>query len=113
MDQVTNQTPVTETPVASTVVDVPKVEIPKPKKFGKLKTVAFWGGIASSFLIFIQSVLIADGHPLTDSTMVLTVGGVNSILSLLAASGILTNPEHVNSFQVMLKKIKGSSEVID
>ncbi|CUB50837.1 Bacteriophage holin [Bacillus subtilis] len=72
----------------------------------KLKTTVFWSGIASATLIFLQSLATLFGYELPQDTVAKVMGAVNSLLALLTFSGVLVNPEHVESFQVMVAKRK-------
>ncbi|EOO44503.1 MULTISPECIES: phage holin [Bacillus cereus group] len=72
----------------------------------KLKTTVFWSGMASAILVFAQSFAILLGYELPQDTVVKVMGAVNSLLALLSFSGLLVNPEHVESFQAMVAKRK-------
>lgn len=72
----------------------------------KLKTTVFWSGMASATLVFAQSIAILLGYELPQDTVVKVMGAVNSLLALLSFSGLLINPEHVESFQTMVAKVK-------
>ncbi|HDR8240562.1 MULTISPECIES: phage holin [Bacillus cereus group] len=72
----------------------------------KLKTTFFWSGMASATLVFAQSMAILLGYELPQDTIAKIMGAINSLLALLAFSGLLVNPEEVNSFQAMVTKMK-------
>jgi uncharacterized membrane protein len=73
----------------------------------KLKTIFFWSGMASATLVFAQSMAILLGYELPQDTIAKIMGAINSLLALLALfSGLLVNPEEVNSFQAMVTKMK-------
>lgn len=73
---------------------------------GKIKNTLFWGGLASSALIFVQSVATLFGYHISEETIAEITASINSLLAILSFSGVLVNPEQVNSFQVMMNKKK-------
>jgi uncharacterized membrane protein len=72
----------------------------------RIKTTVFWSGIASSLIIFAQSIMTLLGMDLPAETVATVLAAVNSLLAVLTFSGVLVNPEHVESFQAM--KIKAT-----
>lgn len=72
----------------------------------KIRTTVFWSGIVSSLILFAQSVATLLGYEIPEATIALVLASVNSLLSVLTLSGVLVNPEKVESFQAMFKSNK-------
>lgn|GEM_PF-6338972 len=72
----------------------------------RIKTTVFWSGIASSIILFSQSVTTLLGYDIPEETIATIMAAVNSLLSVLTLSGVLVNPEEVDSFQAFKVKIK-------
>jgi uncharacterized membrane protein len=78
----------------------------KSKTKKRIKTTVFWSGIASSLILFVQSVASLLGHQISQETIATTWAAINSLLSILTLSGVLVNPEQVESFQAFKAKVK-------
>lgn len=72
----------------------------------KIKTTVFWSGIVSSLILFVQSVATLCGFQIPAETVAIVMAAVNSLMSILTLSGVLVNPEKVESFQAMKVKVK-------
>lgn len=70
----------------------------------KIKTTVFWSGIVSSIIIFAQSIATLLGYQVSEEMITTIMAAVNSLLAMLTLSGVLVNPEEVDSFQAMRKK---------
>lgn len=65
----------------------------------RIKTTVFWSGIVSSLILFAQSIATLFGFEIPQATIATILGAVNSLLSVLTLSGVLVNPDKVESFQ--------------
>jgi phi LC3 family holin len=72
----------------------------------RIKTTVFWSGIASSLIIFAQSIATLFGYELPADTMAQIMAAVNSLLALLTFSGVLVDSKEVDSFQTFSAKVK-------
>lgn len=72
----------------------------------RVRTTVFWSGIISSLIIFAQSVATLFGYEIPEHTVATILAAVNSLLAMLTLSGVLVNPENVESFQAMKAKMK-------
>lgn len=70
----------------------------------KIKSTVFWGALASAILLFVQNILLLFGIELPAEVVAGVMTSVNSLLSILTLSGLLVNPNEVDSFQAMVKK---------
>jgi uncharacterized membrane protein len=72
----------------------------------KVKSTVFWAGFASGLVLLIQALAILVGFEIPKETAGNFLNFINSLLALLTFSGILVNPQQVQSFQVMVAKVK-------
>lgn len=70
----------------------------------RIKTTVFWSGLTSAILIFIQNIAMLFGFEVPADTMTGILASVNSLLAVFSFSGLLINPQEVDSFQAMVKK---------
>lgn len=78
----------------------------KPQTKKKLKTTAFWSGIVSALILFAQNVAALFGMEIPQDMVANLLAAANSLLALLAMSGVLVNPDQVDSFQTLNHKIR-------
>jgi uncharacterized membrane protein len=72
----------------------------------RIKTTAFWGGLASAIILFAQNIGMLLGYEIPAVTVSGILASVNSLLAVLSFSGVLVNSKEVDSFQAMVKKKK-------
>lgn len=72
----------------------------------KVKTTIFWSGIISSLILFTQSIAAVSGYDIPQEAIGSFLAAANSLLATLTFSGILVNPENVESFQAFKAKMK-------
>jgi uncharacterized membrane protein len=72
----------------------------------KIKTTVFWSGIASSLIIFVQSIATLLGYELPADTIAQIIAVVNSLLAILSFSGVLVDSKEVDSFQNIVAKVR-------
>lgn len=77
----------------------------KPETKSKLKTTVFWSSIASALILLAQSIAILFGYEISQEKTIQIMAVVNSALTVFSISGILVNPEKVDSYQAFKVKM--------